>query len=398
MEQIQLTNIDHLIGKLIEIRQELHRYPEVSSKEFETTERLKKWLLDSGYRILPTKMKTGVIAEIEGLKGPGPTVAFRADIDALPIIEQTGLSYSSKNEGISHTCGHDLHMTLALGAAFVLAESRDQFNGTVQFIFQPAEETTQGAKEVIENGLFEDGKIKAIFGLHNQPGIPAGKIGLTEGNLMAAVDTLHIKITGKSGHGAIPQNTVDSVVAGSAVVMGLQSAVSRNIDPFEPVVITIGKFISGTTHNVIAGEAELIGTVRSFNPRVRQILPELIKRIACEIAKGYNADAQVDFIPQVPAIQNDPVMTHIVQEAAEEVVGRDAIVQPEPTMGGEDFSLYQQYRPGCFFWVGTGDEEKGITKQWHDPAFLANDDIIPDTVRIIVQTLLKTIKHLDSSR
>ncbi|WP_170287516.1 M20 metallopeptidase family protein [Aquibacillus halophilus] len=392
MGHTKLSNQENLVKKLIEIRHELHQFPEVSSKEFKTTERIKQWLTEAGYTILPLEIETGVVAEIQGGL-PGATVSYRTDIDALPIQEETGLPYSSKNEGVSHACGHDFHMTIALGAALVLAENKNQLRGTVRLIFQPAEETTQGARQLIEAGLFSDQKIKAIFGVHNQPGIVAGKVGITDHHLMGAVDTIRITITGKSGHGAIPQNTVDSVVAGSAVVMGLQSAVSRNLDPFEPVVITIGSFHSGTTHNVIAGTAELFGTVRSFNPEIRAQLPQLIERISKEIAKGYGAEAKLEFIPQVPAIDNDPLMTQIVKEAVLETLGEDAVVQPKPTLGGEDFALYQQHVPGCYFWIGTGDKDKGVSKQWHDSAFLVNDDVIPDAVDVVVRTLEKSLDH-----
>ncbi|WP_158211702.1 M20 metallopeptidase family protein [Alkalihalobacterium alkalinitrilicum] len=392
MVQVKVSNQENLLNRLIDIRQELHQYPEVSSKEFQTTKRLKDWLTEAGYTILPLEVETGLVAELRGGL-PGPTVAYRTDIDALPILEQTGLPYASKVDGVSHACGHDFHMTIALGAAFTIAEKREQLRGTVRFIFQPAEETTQGARQFIEAGLFEDGQIQAIFGVHNQPGIRAGHVGVTDQRLMGAVDTIKIKVKGHSGHGAIPQHAIDSVVAGSAIVMGLQSAVSRNIDPFEPVVITIGSFQSGTTHNVIAESAELFGTVRSFNPNVRAQLPHLIERIARDIAKGYGAEAELEFIPQVPAIDNDQTMTQLVKEAVEEVFGEGTVVQPEPTLGGEDFSLYQQYVPGCFFWVGTGDEEKGVNKQWHDSTFLVNDEVIPDAVTTVVRTLEKALEH-----
>ncbi|TCT26492.1 amidohydrolase [Melghiribacillus thermohalophilus] len=390
---LQMT--EPLTNKLLEIRKELHQHPEVSGEEYETTRRIKQWLTDAGCRILPINTQTGAVAEVSGNK-EGPTVAFRADIDALPIPEQTGLPYSSKNENAFHGCGHDWHTTIALGAAMVLSQIRDQFAGHVRFIFQPAEETTQGAKALIDHGLFQDGKIQGIFGLHNQPSIPAGKVGITEHRLMAAVDTLHITIKGKSGHGAIPHQNIDAVVAGSAVVMGLQTAVSRNIDPFEPVVITIGSFHSGTAHNVIAGTAELWGTVRSFNPDVRKQLPELIQRISVDIAAGCGAEAKAEIIPQVPAIQNDAEMTSIVKKAAQSVMGKDSIVKPEPTMGGEDFSLYQEHVPGCYFWVGTGDPMKSIDKPWHDPAFLVNDELIPDTVRLVAEILLTSLKHFQT--
>ncbi|MDC3411907.1 M20 metallopeptidase family protein [Terrihalobacillus insolitus] len=382
----------NLVTRLTKIRQELHENPEVSSKEYDTTKLLKELLLEAGCDILSLNVATGLVAEVKGAK-PGPTVAYRADIDALPIQEETGLAYKSKNDGVSHACGHDFHMTLGLGAAFLLAERKMDLTGNVRFIFQPAEETTQGARQMIEAGLFADDMIKAVFGVHNQPNIPAGKVGLTDGNLMGAVDTIKIRITGKSGHGAIPQHTVDAVVAGSAVVMGLQSAVSRNIDPFEPVVITIGSFQSGTTHNVIAGSCELTGTVRSFNPKVRAMLPEMIERISRDIAKGYGAQANLDFIPQVPAIANDKTMTELARKSVVEVFGRDGVVAPEPTLGGEDFSLYQQYVPGCYFWIGTGDEVQGINKGWHHPAFLVNDDVIPDAVRSIVYVLENALNH-----
>lgn len=385
---------EHLKGKLIRIRQELHENPEISDSEFETTRRIKKWLVDTNCNILNLQLKTGVVAEISGLK-EGPTVAFRADIDALSIKETTGLPYASKVEGVSHACGHDWHTTIALGAAIILSENRDKFNGTVRFIFQPAEETTQGAQQLIEAGLFDDGKIKAIFGLHNQPSLPAGSIGLTSSQLMAAVDTLKIHVKGKTGHGAIPQMTVDAVVAASAVVMGLQTIISRNIDPFDPVVITIGSLTSGTTHNVIADEAYLLGTVRSFSPSVRKQLPDLIERTANNIALGYGATAEVEYIPQVPAINNNEEMTKVVKKAIEDVLGNDGIVKPQPTMGGEDFSLYQEHVPGCFFWVGSGDKEKGISKGWHASDFLVNDEIIPQTVELVAKTLLYSLDHFE---
>lgn len=363
--------------RMVEMRRTLHRHPEVSGEEYWTTQQLKQWLTEAGIAVLDLPLKTGLVAEIRGAK-PGPTVALRADIDALPVTEATGLPYASEISGKMHACGHDFHMATMLGAALVLKQLEGDLAGTVRVLFQAAEETASGAVELIQAGALDG--VTAVLGAHNKPDLASGHVGVKVGPLMAAVDTIRIDVEGKGGHGAIPNLTIDPVVAGSAIVMALQTAVSRNISPLEPAVVSICTFQAGSgAHNVIPPSATLLGTVRTFNPAVRAQMPALLERIVTEVAAGYGAKATFALLPGgTPAVMNDAAMADLMRKAAE-AVGMP-VAEAIPTMGGEDFAEYQQVVPGCFVWLGTGCPES-----WHHPQFVVDESVISRGAALFAQ-------------
>ncbi len=377
-----------LSERLVAVRRELHRHPELSWEEFETTERLRRWLTEAGIEVLPLPLKTGLVAEVRGA-GSGPTIAIRADIDALPVQEETGLPFASEVPGKMHACGHDFHMATVLGAALLLKEMEPELPGTVRFLFQPAEELGQGAQVLIEAGALQG--VSAVFGLHNKPDVAAGHVGIKSGPLMAATDMITIRVQGKGGHAAIPDATVDPIVAGSAIVMALQTAVSRRTSPLDPVVVSIASFQAGQAHNVIPPEAVLTGTVRTFTPEVRREVHGLIERIARDVAAGYGASASVEVADGPPAVTNDPAMAEVVRRAAE-AVGMP-VVEAQPTMGAEDFAEYQQVVPGCFIWLGTGCDHN-----WHHPKFMVDESVIHRGAALFAQTALEALKTVRRSQ
>jgi len=373
-----------LAPRLASMRHELHRHPELSGCEFWTTSRLREWLTETGIDVLPLPLKTGLVAEVRGAK-PGPVVALRADIDALPVQEETGLPYASEIPGQMHACGHDMHMAVMLGAAFVLKQMAPELPGTVRLLFQPAEEISEGALPMIRAGVLEG--VRAVFGCHNKPDVAAGQAGIKAGPLMAAVDTLKIEVTGKGGHGAIPESTVDPIVAASAIVMALQTAVSRNTSPLEAAVISICSFQAGTASNVIPPSATLLGTMRSFNPAVRVRLQELVQRITRDVATAYGARAEMTVTAGPPAVTNDPAMADLMRAAA--ATQGIPVVEAVPTMGGEDFAEYQARVPGCFAWLGTGRPEN-----WHHPRFTVDDNVLPVGAAFFAQVAVDALVKL----
>jgi amidohydrolase len=268
--------VEHWFLKLVEIRRNLHMFPEISNQEFKTTEKINGWLHEFGIQRIPLSLATGTAAEVKGIE-QGPTVAIRADIDALPIQEEAEVPFRSKIDGVSHMCGHDVHTTIALGAAIILEEMKDLVPGNVRILFQPAEEFEGGAESMIQQGLLEG--ISSIIGLHNVPELPVGQIGVKEGFLMASVDDFTLTIKGKGGHAALPENTIDPIVIGSAVVSQLQTLVSRTISSKESAVVTIGSFQAGMTNNVIPDKAILKGTVRTSNEQVRKKIYEVFTQL-----------------------------------------------------------------------------------------------------------------------
>lgn len=367
--------------RLVEIRRELHQHPELSSEEVWTTGRLREWLTEAGIEILPLNLKTGLVAEVRGSK-PGPIVAVRGDIDALPVTEETGLSYASKIPGMMHACGHDFHTTTALGAALILKELEGELAGTVRFFFQSAEETAKGAREMVAAGAMDG--VSAVFGGHNKPDVPTGHIGIKAGPLMAACDTLTITVTGKGGHAAIPDATVDPIVATSAIVMALQTTVSRVTSPLDSVVLSIGSFQAGTAHNVIPSTAKLMGTLRTFRPEVREKVIATMERIIHQVAAGYGCTATLAVFDSTPAVDNDPAMADLMRKAAA-ALGLP-VVESAPTMGGEDFSEFQQKAPGCFVWVGTGCQEN-----WHHPKFVVDEEMIHRGAALFAQAAVEAL-------
>lgn len=381
-----------LAEELKAIYHHFHEYPELGFQEEQTRVFIADYLEGLGFQVDKQIAKTGLVAVLKGNE-PGPSIAWRADMDALPIMEETGLSYCSTNQGIMHACGHDVHMTCALGAAKIIAEE-ESFPGSVILIFQPAEEINAGAKTMIDDGLFERYKIDMIFGLHNQPDTPSGKVAIKEGGLMAAVDRVEISIKGKGGHGGVPHRNVDPVLATASVIMNLQSIVSRNVDPLDTAVISLGTLHGGTANNIIPDSIEMTGTVRTFNPETRKRMESSIRRVVENSASAFGCKGEVDYIYQLPAVTNPPELSKLVYEAAAEMIGENNIVDPTPSTGGEDFSLFQERVPGCFFWLGVGNPDKGAIHPWHSPLFRIDEDSLIIGARVAAEIIRRARKEL----
>ncbi|HDR4606173.1 MULTISPECIES: M20 peptidase aminoacylase family protein [Bacillus cereus group] len=361
------ANLEQLTETLISIRRNLHEHPELSYEEFETTKAIKNWLEEKNITIIHSNLETGVIAEISG-NSNGPLIAIRADIDALPIQEETNLPYASKIHGRMHACGHDFHTAAIIGAAYLLKEKESSLSGTVRFIFQPAEESSNGACKVIEAGHLHG--VQAIFGMHNKPDLPVGTIGIKDGPLMAGVDRFEIEIHGVGTHAAVPDAGVDPIVASSQIVMALQTIVSRNISSSHNAVVSVTNIHSGNTWNVIPEKATLEGTVRTFQNETREKIPALMKRIIQGVSDALGVKTEFRFYAGPPAVHNDTSLTNLSTQVAETM--NLNIISPTPSMAGEDFSFYQQKIPGSFVFMGTSG-----THEWHHPAFTVDERALP---------------------
>lgn len=360
--------------ELTELRRDLHAHPEILYEVHRTAgivaEKLKAFGCDE---VVPGIGRTGVVGVIRGRSnGSGKVIGLRADMDALPIPETTGLPYASTVPGRMHACGHDGHTTMLLGAARYLAETRN-FNGTVVLIFQPAEEGGAGAKAMIDDGLIDRWGIQEVYGIHNQPGLPVGSFALRPGPLMAASDRISITLHGKGGHAAKPHNCIDTVLVGAHVITALQSIVARNVDPLEASVISICMFHAGHAQNVIPATAELAGTARSLQPHVRDLLEKRIIEVTETTAAMFGARADVTYKRDYPVTRNHERETKFAAAIAAEVSGPGKVdTAMPPVMGGEDFSFMLEARPGAFIFLGNGDSA-GL----HHPAYNFNDDAIP---------------------
>lgn len=355
--QNELASVDlsTLSEKLIDFRRDLHRYPELGWREVRTCQKICEQLERIGikYRVLPES--TGIIADIPGPIGV-PNVALRADIDALPIHEETELEYASTHEGVMHACGHDGHTTMVLGAAELLSQE-DKLPAPVRLIFQPAEEVGDGAMRMIEHGALDD--VGVIFGGHIDRHYETGKLIVTPGVVNASTDTFYITIDGKGGHAARPHETVDAVVVGSLFVMALQTLVSREVNPAFPSVVTVGKFIAGTASNVIAGRCHMEGTIRTQDEEVREHLKTSLKRIATAVGQLHGANINVDLQEGLPVLRNNKEGVELARQAAIDVVGEASVGEmPVANMGGEDFAYYVRKVPGCYIRFGAQIEGK----------------------------------------
>lgn len=373
---------------LIDLRRDLHRHPELSNEEFRTTARIKEILSGAGLSILPLDHPTGALAQVGG---GGRVVGLRADIDALPVEEEAPVDFRSTIPGKMHACGHDFHTSVMVGAALILKRLEAELPGAARFLFQPAEELSQGARPLIEKGALDG--VSCIMGLHNKPDLPCGTVGVKAGPLMAAVDTIYITITGKGGHGALPHTTIDPIVAGSAVVMALQTAVSRNISPMETAVISVTTFHGGTATNVIPSSVQMSGTVRTYNPEVRRRMPEILQRIITEVAAGFGAKGELTWEANIPAVTNDPAMADLMRRAAGDLLGAEAVREAVSTTGGEDFALYQEQVPGCFIWLGTGNRDAGIVEDWHHPRFQVDERALETGAALFAHAAVLAMKR-----
>lgn len=371
--------------KLREIRHYLHQHPEISENEFETTAFIKKHLKDLGIEPLDYPLKTGVIAEI----GSGqPIIALRADIDALPIIEKTGLAYASKN-GAMHACGHDFHQTSLLGAAQILKEREAEIKGTIRLIFQPAEENFQGAYQVIEAGGIEG--VSAIIGYHNNPHLKPGQIGLRSGAIMAGVEQFEVTVAGISAHAARPDLGVDAVLAITTMIHNLQQIVSRTVSPFDSAVLSVTHIDVGTTWNVLPAKGFFEGTIRTFDPKIRLAVINKFTKIVETTAEQFGAQVSIQWGNSPKVTYNDATLTPLIFENSKTFA---QVIETLPSTGGEDFAAYQEKIPGVFAFVGSNGVDNA--PDWHHDDFIVKDEALPTAVNYFVENAFKLLEYYRS--
>ena len=353
---------------MINLRETIHMYPEDGFSEFTTSKIIIEELEKLGIKVQKNVAKTGVVGLIEG-KYPGKTVLLRADMDALKIQEQADVEYKSKIDGMMHACGHDGHVAGLLGATMILNELKDNLHGNVKLVFQPAEERDGGALPMIEEGVLENPKVDAAFAAHLWGYLNEGEVHLKEGPMMASPDIFNIKVIGKGGHGAVPQESIDPIVITCQIVNSLQTIVSRKINPLDPVVITCGRIQGGDCHNVIPNEVELEGTIRTFNEETRNWVPKVMEDLIRGITTSQGAAYEFKYEPKYPALINDKYMTSFAKESLKKVVGEENVFDlKEPNMGGEDFAYFAQKVPSAFIFVGIANN-KSEPVIHHNPYF-----------------------------
>lgn len=356
------------LQQMINLRETIHMYPEDGFKEFKTSEIIVNELEKLGIKVQKNVAKTGVVGLIEG-NYPGKTVLLRADMDALKIQEQADVEYKSKVDGMMHACGHDGHVAGLLGAAMILNELKDKLHGNVKLVFQPAEEREGGALPMIEEGVLENPKVDAAFGAHLWGYLKEGEVHLKEGPMMAAPDIFNIKVIGKGGHGAVPQESIDPIVITCQIVNALQTIVSRKISPLDPVVVTCGKIQGGDSFNVIPNEVELEGTIRTFNEETRNLVPRIMEDLVRGITTSQGATYEFKYKANYPALLNNTDMTNFAKKSLEKIVGKENVFDlKEPNMGGEDFAYFAQKVPSAFMFIGIADNESEPVIH-HNPYF-----------------------------
>ena len=381
--------------QLIKDRRTIHRHPELAYHEEKTSAYIQKRLDELGIEYRTGCAKTGVVGLIRGKKGDGATIMLRADMDALPILEQNDVEYKSEIDGRMHACGHDSHVTMLLGAAKVLKAMENEFCVNVKLMFQPAEEGTGGAEPMIKEGLLENPKVDAAIGLHVEPTYESGKIAVKSGALMASPDGFKITVRGKGGHGAYPHNTIDPVLTAAKIIEGLQSINSRNIDATIPSVVSVCSISGGEFYNVIPDEVVMNGTTRAFDMETRKELFDRIEQIANGICAAMGATCICDFTYFYPPLINNEQMTQLVREGAAEAIGADNVIElKKPFMGGEDFSYVANAVDAAFFYLGCRNEEKGCVNPWHSANFNIDEDCLPVGVSVMANCALTYLdKH-----
>ncbi len=385
--------IEAIFPKLVEIRRDLHRHPELSNREVRTSKIVAEHLTNLGLEVTTGIAHHGVVGILRG-KQPGPVVAVRADMDALPIQEVRDVPYKSCVPGVMHACGHDVHTTIGLGTAEILAHRTNDLTGTVKFLFQPAEEGAPvgedgGAKMMIREGVLEDPSPEVIFGLHVYPPLEAGQIGYVAGPAMAGASRFEIKIKGKKAHGAYPHTGVDAVLVASHTVVALQTISSRMVNSQDPVVVTVGSIHGGNRGNILADEVVLIGTVRALSDDVMNQVEHRMLQILAGITTSFGAEFEVNFARQVPALVNDPSLTSRMVPTFERLVGKANAIKTPPRMGAEDFAFFAAARPSLFFSLGIANLERGITAGIHTPEFDVDETCLKTGVAAMVELVLE---------
>lgn len=376
-----------LIEQITKWRHEFHQYPELSNQEFNTTQKIERILQDWEIDVLKTDLNTGVVAQIVG-NHSGNKVTLRADIDALPVIEKTNLSFKSKNNGVMHACGHDLHLSSLLGAAYILSRHSKEFDGVIQLLFQPAKEVGHGADQVLNRHILDD--TDAIVGFHNNPNLPIGTIGLKAGALMAGCYHFTINIRGAASHGARPEKGHDPIAAQAAIVSQLQTIVSRNVKPLDTVVVSVTKVHGGETWNVIPESVQLEGTVRTFDDYNTNLVRNRMEKIAKSVAESFDETADVNWSIGAVPINNDQQLTGQVISAVKQ---HATIIEPELSMAGEDFATFQQRIPGVFAFIGSNGNADAA--DWHDPNFVGLDATLPVGIQYFVDAARALLNYKD---
>lgn len=381
--------INNYLDKIISYRRHIHENPELSHEESETAAFIAKTLREMGLEPVTGIGGNGVTAVING-KGPGKCVGLRADFDALPIQETTGLPFASKKPGVSHSCGHDMHTAMLLGAAHVLLEMKDEFSGCVKLVFQPAEEDVLncGAAPMIADGVLENPHVDAMIGQHVWPQYPVGTAAIRNGAMMASSDRFHITVKGKSSHGSAPEDGVDAIVIAAQVINALQTIVSRKVSPRDAAVVSIGTIHGGDRYNVIANEVKLEGTCRNLNPAVRNLMPERITAIAKGVAEAMGGSCEVEYFKGYSPTVNDPEMFKLVHGVMKDVIGDKAVVPEMSALGGEDFSFYCEKIPCAFFWLGVQTPESEFYPI-HNGGFNPSEAAVPFGIEIAVRSALE---------
>lgn len=374
----------NMVEELRQMRRDLHKIPELGLKEYKTSAYIREKLEGFGITELETWLETGVVAVIRG-KGKKEAVAFRADMDALPVTEQTGCDFTSEHVGCMHACGHDGHVTVLLGFAKYLQEHKDELENDVVLIFQPAEEGPGGAQLLVDAGLFEKHPVRCIIGCHIFPQVPQGKVACRKGAMMARNGEVDVHIYGESAHGAQPQLGHDAVLAAGAVITGLHTILSRNVSPLDSGVLTFGAIHGGEACNIIAKEVKLEGTMRAFSDEAYETMTKRVQEVASGIAAGYGCKGEAVFRHMYRVVDNDSKLVELLQEVA-----GDAYEETPPYMLAEDFSLYLQKVPGMFFFLGSGNAEKGYTHSLHSAQFQFDEEILA----LGVETYAKLLKKL----
>lgn len=389
-DQIQQLAAD-IFGEVVALRQHIHANPELSFKEFETSAFIQRKLTTWGIPFT-VMANTGVVGLLKGDLPSDQVIALRADMDALPIIEANDKPYKSKNEGVMHACGHDVHSASLLGTAYILSKLKAQFAGTIKFIFQPGEELLPGGASIlIKEGVLENPKPAHILGQHVMPLIEAGKVGFRSGIYMASTDELYVTVTGKGGHGAQPQQNIDPVLITSHIIIALQQIVSRNADPRIPTVLSFGKVTANGATNIIPNEVKLEGTLRTLDEDWRLEAKRLMKKMAEGIAESMGGSCEFRIEKGYPFLINEPVLTAQARAGAEEYLGKDNVVDLDIWMAAEDFAYYSQVTDACFYRLGTGNVTKGTTHSVHTPNFDIDEDALKISTGLMAYLAVKQL-------
>jgi amidohydrolase len=386
MEQDFRSAAESLREQLVAWRRDFHRYPELGFQEHRSAGVIADRLRELGYQVQTGIAHTGVVGLLQG-QHPGPVVMVRFDMDALPVTEANETEYASQNPGLMHACGHDAHMAMGLGVATLMARRRGALVGTLKLVFQPGEEGMNGAEAMVKEGVLENPRPDVFLSTHVWSDKQVGTIDVTPGAIMAAAEKWTCTVRGKGGHGAQPDQTVDPIVAAAHIITALQTVVSRNVSPLETAVVTVGTVHGGGAFTVIPAHVEMTGTVRTYSPQVRATVLRRVREVIEGVAAACGAEAELEIVPLTPAVINDAEVAAVVRTAAEAVVGSENVTSGERTMGSEDAAYFLQDVPGCYFFLGAANAERGLTAPHHNPHFDIDEDALPLGVAVLMHAI-----------